>query len=390
MPPQDLRAALRRVLSDSVRQYPKGSHRSTGEGTLPSCSSPSRMRVGIIALTVTISAAATLVLPYRSVGASGATYRVPLETWFRLSDSGGLPTIDVQLGNDRPVRLLLDTASVGIRVLHDDVAIGTKSSIVVGTTSDNVTFTDGVHLTGVVARTSVKLGSVEIPNVPFQYVTSISCTTSGGCPAFTGSGPEQIDGIFGTSISPPQRSDPLINPLMELPSAYQGRWRINYGASLQGASTGALILGAPIPNHAAAVIKLRPSGRQRATGLRYWNDLPYLCWSFSSSTRYCGPSRFDSGSDEMYVQSNPLPTILGVTSTLLPTQVRSGIEVSLFTPRPRSRSFWSYTTGDTPDFDSTEALVASPSFFDSGVQAFYDLNFIYNVASGQIVVINFS
>ena len=45
MPPQDLRAALRRVLSDSVRQYPKGSHRSTGEGTLPSCSSPSRLRV---------------------------------------------------------------------------------------------------------------------------------------------------------------------------------------------------------------------------------------------------------------------------------------------------------------------------------------------------------
>ena len=32
----------------------------------------------------------------------------------------------------------------------------------------------------------------------------------------------------------------------------------------------------------------------------------------------------------MYLQSNPLPNNLGVTSTVLPTQVRPGIEVSLY------------------------------------------------------------
>ena len=219
------------------------------------------MRVGTGILTAFISAVVTLPFICDPVSAAGATYRVPLETWFRLSDSGGLPTIEVQLGNDRPVRLLLDTASVGIRVLHDDLAIGPRSSIVVGTTSDNVTFTDGVRLTGVIARTTFKLGAVKIRSIPFQYVTSVSCDSSGGCPAFTDSGREQIDGIFGTSISPPQRSDPIINALMELPSSYRGTWRINYGASLQGASTGTLILGAPTPNHPTAVIKLRPAGR---------------------------------------------------------------------------------------------------------------------------------
>ncbi len=340
-------------------------------------------------LTLIIFAVATLLLPYNAVSASTtATYRVPLETWFRLSDSGGLPTIEVRLGNDRPVRLLLDTASVGIRVLSNDLAVDPRSSIVVGKTKDDVTFTDGVRLTGVVARTTVKLGALKIPNIPFQYVTSTSCSSSEGCPEFTGNGHETIDGIFGTSVSPPLRSDPTINALMKLPSSYNGRWRINYGRPLQGSSTGTLILGAAIPDHPAAVIALKPSEGKRAIGIRYWNDSPQMCWSFSSSFRYCGPSRFDSGSDEMYMQSDPLPSSLGITSTMVPTQIPPGIEVSLYAARPQSRSFWSYTTGDTPDFDSAEALLASPTFFDSGVQAFYDMDFIYDVSAGKLVVVN--
>ena len=78
------------------------------------------------------------------------------------------PQFEVQLGNDRPVRLLLDTASVGIRVLHDDLAIGPRSSIVVGTTSDNVTFTDGVRLTGVIALYHFQARCSEDTKYPFS------------------------------------------------------------------------------------------------------------------------------------------------------------------------------------------------------------------------------
>ena len=51
------------------------------------------MRVGTGILTAFISAVVTLPFICDPVSAVGATYRVPLETWFRLSDSGGLPTI---------------------------------------------------------------------------------------------------------------------------------------------------------------------------------------------------------------------------------------------------------------------------------------------------------
>lgn len=341
-------------------------------------------------LAATISVFAMLTILCAEVSASGATSRVPLGTWFRLSDSGGLPTIQVRLGNGPPVRLVLDTGSVGVRVLQSDLRVGSGSTIVLSKKNDSLTFMDGVHLTGVIGHTTVRMGSVSIPNIPFQYVTSVSCSSSYGCPEFSGGGSEQIDGTFGISVARPLRTDPLENPLMALPPSYQHRWQIRYGTSLSGASTGRLLLGSALPSHSTATIHLRPEIGRVTFGSRYWDDMPTLCWSFSSPRRYCGPSRLDSASDVMYVQSNPLPKNLAISATVVPKSIAAGVQVSLYTLRPKSRAFWTYATGDTPDFDSAEALVSSPTFFDSGVQAFYGMTLTYDVSAGQIVVSNSS
>jgi len=334
---------------------------------------------------VAISALIVCLIFCPAIDASATTTSVPLQTRFGLSDSSGIPVVEVSLGRDRPVRLLLDTATVGIRVLASDLPTGSKSGIRLSSVPDTSAFLDGVALKGVIAYAPVSIGGVRTPPIPFELVTSQACNSQIGCPAFPGSGTQRVDGIFGASISRPAAGDPVVNPLMRLPSYFGGRWRIEYGKPLNGSSSGDIVLGALAPKQSVTAINLRSDGRTRWRG-RYWEDRPTLCWTFNSQQRYCGPTIFDSGSDVMFIQSNPLPPELGITSSQ-PTEVPSGTTISVFERNSR-RPFWSYMTGMVPDFDSAEARQRSPAFVDTGVQMFYSCYFTYNATSGSITVSN--
>jgi len=319
-----------------------------------------------------------------AAAAQPAPVAIPLQTQFDYFGNNGLPVIKVVIGHDRPVNLLLDTASVGIRVLADDLPAKAQSGITLSTKPDRIGFIDGTEMTGVVARARVRIGGMATPPIPFEYVRSVACKTPDlHCPTSSPSG-QKIDGVLGASMLAPTVQDPPKNPLSSLPGVYGLTWTIKYGQALDGVNSGAIVVGAPIPRRPLTVIRLKSAGRSSSRA-RYWDDdYAPLCWTFGSPSRYCGPTSFDSGSDLMVIQSDPLPAELGTTNTQLVT-LRSGITMSAFLPSA-TRSFWSFDTGTIPDLNAVQAMVARPAFIDSGVQAFYSMNFTYDSSLGVITI----
>ncbi len=142
------------------------------------------------------------------------------------ADGQTLYTITIRIGKSRPIEVLLDTGSVGLRVLSTALV----GSDVRPTSTTTVTVNAiGLELTGHVGKGTLTLGEANSSNaIPFQIIETTAClTTSDGCDPgraapgkfrFTsarnpGGGAEAIFGIRG--FQPVQPGSPG-NPLLDL------------------------------------------------------------------------------------------------------------------------------------------------------------------------------
>ncbi len=290
---------------------------------------------------------------------------------------GARPTVEVSVGNSRPVPVLLDTGSSGLHIFDNAVDAGPSSGVTRTSTPSNITYSGGHRFTGVVADAVVTIGSAATTTaVPFAYVQQAFCIASkptcpaaGGIPGFEQSGAYGILGI-GTQSS----EGGIISPILGMPGALGKKWSLH----LSGA-TGALTLGAKLHRRrAVATIQMQQIGS--SAGRSLWADSQLGLCVAVGPVNECVPGLFDSGTYTMQI-SGP---VLGNAPTTDGTEhVASGTPVTV-TLNGSAVPFWTFTAGTTKSDNLLTVETDRGPFVNTGVQAFYDFTIAYDDATGQI------
>ncbi len=226
----------------------------------------------------------TATVPVRIVGGQGTT-------------TGARPTVEVRVGTARPVPVLLDTGSSGLRIFDTAVASGSKSGVTVTNQPSSITYAGGHRFIGVVATAYVTIGSQRTATpVRFGLVRQAVCRPrKPHCPAAGGmSGFERYGGYGILGIGTESSGGGIVSPILGMAGSLGDSWSLH----LTG-MTGQLILGAPAPpaSQVAAAVSMRPMGSSGGHPLWADDQLP-LCVTAGSSPG-CGPALLDSGTYTM-------------------------------------------------------------------------------------------
>jgi len=326
----------------------------------------------------TLPGATTTKKPGKTVQVS-----VPLTT----TSDDPRPEVEVRIGNDAPLRVVLDTGSVGLRVFADALPTGAGRGIEVTTARDEVEYADGTQFAGAVSYAKVYIGRLTTTTtIPFQLVQQVTCDpdvavcpASGGAQQFQSEG---IDGYMGIGLGGPYQGDPAANPLLALPLPYGRSWSIAMsGGGTNLPASGTLVLGAVDPNKAVAEFSLQQAGG-KSLGSPTWNDQFDLCWDVGGQSS-CELTVFDSGSDLTILGGNDFssaptddPGEVGILNT--GTQVQCSQQVD-------GNPMWSFDAEGGP-MQTVYVEPSGPDWVNSGVQAFYSFTVTYDEAEGHIIL----
>jgi hypothetical protein len=321
-----------------------------------------------LVILVATTAGAALLARTGSVGSAVNQVRVvPLSSAF-VTGQTGLPTLRISIGKDRPIKVLLDTGSVGLRVLAADVPLHGRTGISVTSRRSSVTFEDGTRDNGVLANARLRLGGlVTTRAVPLELVDSSTCTIVAQCSALD----QQygIDGTLGIGLGKPWGGAP--NPLRSLPGAYGLTWQVRVGIAVTPTSTGQLVLGAALPSTGTTL-------QLRAEGHSSWNDFVTVCWSFG--TRHLQlPTNFDTGSAMSIVWSKKLKAIGPPVKAYY---AADGTQVSMSSCGVQP--FWTFAASDA--LNPIDVITVGKPLGIAGISAFYNLIITYDAHDGLLVV----
>jgi hypothetical protein len=298
-----------------------------------------------------------------------------------------VPIIDVTIGRDHTVPVLLDTGSIGLHVFASAMSASSWPGVEVWSQRETIQTLDGTLFSGNVASATLGFGSLKTTKpVPFQVIDATRCgddVLDVGCqPGGDEAGLEAVgaDGIMGIGLHGPVPGDPVTNPLLSLPGKFGQVWTLNMTNESVGGN-GGLILGPPPLSHPLVRISLTSIGS--SYGEPDWNDYPQLCWLIGQY-RMCGPTILDSGSNFADIGSPHLYTHAIAEQGLQPRLVGGDQAVSISLPG-HSEAFWSFdVTGPGPGAVAV-ADVRWP-FLDTGEGVFISLEVQYNDAAGTITV----
>jgi hypothetical protein len=339
---------------------------------------------GRVGATVVAAAIGWMTLTPMAAGAAGSTAPVSRPVVVPVSVLGGQgtalgarPMVMVRVGRSKPVPVLLDTGSSGLRIFDSAVATGPGSRVKLTTRRSAITYAGGHRFTGVVATAVVTIGSsataepVSFTDVDRAYCIpqKLTCPAAGGMAGFERTGGY---GILGIGTQP--GGGGLVSPILGMPAPRHSRWSLH----LEGGS-GSLVLGArlPAPKTATAIAMVPiPS----ASGARLWADsrLP-LCVGVGAAHQ-CGRGLFDSGTFTMQVSGRGVDSVPTVAGT---DHGSGGLPVTLSLPGAGA-PFWSFATGTIKSKNLVTVTGHRRSFINSGVQAFYAFTVTYDDASGRI------
>jgi len=307
---------------------------------------------------------------------------VPLVSVHGYLDDYGLPTALVEVGESKPLPVLVDTGSIGLRIIQSALSEQAQQ-LMLTNPSDEITavFSDGLKLAGIEAQARFEIGGIKSTSgVPMQLVTSISCSGgSSNCPAsyYTENRAHGgLDGILGIGMG--ASHDGLANPLEDLPGKNGKSWSIHliYGKG------GQLVLGANSSSSPLIHMQAVTAG----TGQPYaWNDSPRLCWNVGVAA-FCATTTFDSGSNFSEV-ANGAAFRLSKYNTPFGADVKvltAGINVNV-SANMASSILLAFNSGYVVGLN--EVLTTTGSLqpeVEIGVQAFYADTLTYNASLGEI------
>jgi hypothetical protein len=335
------------------------------------------------ALALVLASLLVLVLPARPTDVT-----IPLT--FDQSSYGAAvdppPIIDVAIGRDHTVPVLLDTGSIGLHIFASAISASTWRGVRVSSQRETAQTLDGTLMSGTVASATLGFGSLRTARpVAFQLIDSTSCSNDGLGVSCQPGGDEAsleavgADGIMGIGLHGPPPGDPVTNPLLSLPGKFGRVWTLDMTNASAGGN-GELILGPPPLSHPLVRLSLTSMGS--SYGEPAWNDYPELCWLFGQY-RMCGPTILDSGSNFADIGSPHLYRH-AIAEPGLPRLIGGIQSVSISLPG-RSVPFWAFdVTG--PGAGAVAVADVKWPFLDTGEGVFMSCEVQYNNAAGTIAI----
>jgi hypothetical protein len=326
------------------------------------------MIVALLVLVIFSTGAAVLGARESSGSGPGSEVRrVSLSTEF-VTGQTGVPLVRVSVGSDPPVTVVLDTGSVGLRVLATRLHLGAAAGISVTSRPVSVTFADGTRDRGTIARAKFHIGGLTSTKaVPFELVKRSTCTLS-DCHGLAQVNQEYgIAGTLGIGMSSPWRGTP--NPLRLLANPYGSSWQVRIGTAVTQTTTGQLVLGAHLPS-SGTTYQLQPQGDSS------WSDEVPVCWTIGTR-RFRLPTVFDTGSISFTLWSKRLPRLRSSHKGYFES---SGTEVSI--SDCATTPILTFAADD--DLNPVIVFPEGEPFGVAAVDVFYNLIVTYDVDSGLL------
>lgn len=312
------------------------------------------LRVAVVGLLALTAGLPSVPAAMAAVPAADRDVVVPVVTVDAPASRGRNGIVEVRLGDRAPIRVMLDTGSVGLRVFPG----GWDGPVADGLAS--APFTIG--------------GVRSVDRLTFQ----VAASTNPFLDAWAAQG---VVGILGVGMG----RSPLVNPLTTLPGDLGRRWSVHLDRRSGDDSTrvGRLVLGAVVPADAQATFRV-PSAGTSSAGVPLWADhRAQACWSFGTARPVCADTWFDSGFHLLRVAGRPfagIPTVRGSGRVDVGTVVRMGAVGAAFTP-------WRVVAGREP---SRNAVVLFSRRGDAAVNTgnavYFDHTLTYDVDRGLIAL----
>jgi hypothetical protein len=320
----------------------------------------------------------TAALP--SVDAPAAVTTIPI-TMVMLPNGNSVGTVQVSIGGAAPFTALLDTGSVGLRVVTGTVP---DSAWQVTAQPSTVTYGSGVVATGVIATAIVTLGGrATTEPIAMEDITSVSCSAAHPtCPA-TGVDvtafefSNQFPAILGVGM----RAN--ANTLIASPIAAIGT-NMQYVLAMPayGGATGTITIDPDAATMARFTtrVALASKGAALPGGIGSWDDtqVPFCINAF------CSNALLDTGQPAIVIQTSSEDDFgkLGVPadSTTVPPNTAVQIIVA-------ANQTWSFEVGATPQLGVDLIRInggVGASIENLGLAPFYKLDAFYDYSAGQI------
>jgi Protein of unknown function (DUF3443) len=298
------------------------------------------------------------------------------------------PIVDVTIGRDHTIPVLLDTGSVGLHIFASARSAASWAGVKVSSEHETIQTLDGTLMAGPVASATLQFGSLRTTRpVPFQLITATRCGDNGLRVSCQSGGDEAglqedgADGFMGIGLDGPAPGDPVTNPLLSLPGRFGRVWTVDMTNESEG-ENGELVLGPPPLPHPLVRLPLQSIGSSHGASL--WNDEPELCWVIGQY-RLCGPTILDSGSSFADIGSPHLYPH-AIAESGLPRLLAGNQPVSLSLPG-HSGAFWAFDPSGPGPAAVAVADVRWP-FLDTGEGAFLAFQIQYDNTSGTITIAN--
>ncbi len=293
------------------------------------------------------------------------TVSVPIQTIDTPGKSGQSAIMRIQVGDSRPIKVMVDTGIIGLH-LWGDVPSGAQI-----TAQGFTGRVSGKKIKGFVGRAPLTLGGVSTTS---DQTFAMISTDNTYIKRWKKLG---VMGIIGLGVG----SGNLTNPLMSMPGELARGWSMHFVRNNPRATdrSSALILGAQAPANSLMHFTL-PSAGVDTLGSPVWDDhAADGCWQFDEGPERCVATWFDSGFTLMRITGKPFADL----PTTPAKRLRAGTLVEL---AAGSSAFFGYRflAGTQGSRNLVKVIPRGKPVINTGNAVYFDYTVTYRVDTGDI------
>lgn len=330
------------------------------------------MKRSLVAILGGVLLGALVAVP--SAGASSAassevTVQVPVRLVQAPITNALYGMTTIRIGNSAPIRVTVDTGSVGLRLLP-----GAWKTVPAGVrmTDRRITWVaDGERLQGRVGAGTFGISGLrgEYP-ITFMFMDKSRWTEQAA--------DQGIQGVLGIGLS---RQD-LPNPITTLPSNVGRQWTVRFhpNAARTGGS-GALVLGADVPAESFTTFPLTTQG-VNANGVPLWDDQAAdACWKIGAIPEICGATYFDSMAPFMLIKGTAFKRLRTNSQGFLV----SGTDISMAAPNTGFYA-WNFTSGQRFGLNRAKVSTSGDTLINTSSALYSAFTVAYDVREGVVTL----
>ena len=291
--------------------------------------------------------------------------------------------VEIQLAGGSPMKVLLDTGSVGLRVFPDKLG---KEGLVKTQQKLYEHYSGGDSYRGIKAFAPMEIGGVTTGPIGFQIIQKSTCKNRAivNCRGLVG---DDFDGIMGIDLAGLRKNikndknrDGIISPLVQLPGNLKTGFIIEiHRIGLLQENKAVLILGLTPENKAGfAMQDLTPLGHY-LDGNTGWNDKSLVSHIKIQGVSMDAPTTFDTG------EPSAVLTVLdlGLFNLLKNHHLPPNVWVNINLPTGQN---WSFLTQNKDRNLSFKIYEGGADRLNTGVGFFMHHAVLYDMSKGRLGV----